>query len=204
MLKTIQQAKHHIITAFGPSESSFGSGRYPPLQGLGQGNGGAPAGWTAVSTPLINMMRTAGFGINLLSAISVSLLSFVCYAFVDDTDVAHCSSLTSTAAEIIAEMKDVVDHWEGGLRTTGGALRVDKSFWYLIHFVWENNTWRYSTIDEQPGDLYVRGVSGVREHLSRLEPSEARETLGVFLAMDGNNDEQIRNLRKKELNLLTI
>ena len=58
MLKTIQQAKHHIITAFGPSESSFGSGRYPPLQGLGQGNGGTPAGWTAISTPLINMMRT--------------------------------------------------------------------------------------------------------------------------------------------------
>ena len=26
MLKTIQQAKHHIITAFGPSNISFGSG----------------------------------------------------------------------------------------------------------------------------------------------------------------------------------
>ena len=114
MLHTIQEAKHHIITAFGPSSSSFGSGRYPLLQGLGQGNGGAPDRWTAVSTPLINMMRTAGFGINLLSAISVSLLSFVCYAFVGDTDVAHCSSLTSTAADIITEMQDVVHHWEGG------------------------------------------------------------------------------------------
>ena len=197
MLQTIQEAKHHIITAFGPSTSHFGSGRYPPLQGLGQGNGGAPAGWTAVSTPLINMMRTSGFGIKLLSAISTSILSFVCYAFVDDTDVVHCSSLTATAQEIITEMQEVVDHWEGGLRTTGGALRVDKSFWYLIHFIWENNEWKYATKDQQPGDLDVRGVSGNREHLSRLEPSEAKETLGVFLAMDGNNKKQIKHLRDK-------
>ena len=44
MLATLQQAKHHIVTAFGISDSHFGSHRYPPLQGLGQGNGGAPAG----------------------------------------------------------------------------------------------------------------------------------------------------------------
>ena len=143
-------------------------------------------------------MRTSGFGIKLLSAISTSILSFVCYAFVDDTDVVHCSSLTATAQEIITEMQEVVDHWEGGLRTTGGALRVDKSFWYLIHFIWENNQWKYATKDQQPGNLDVRGVSGTREHLSRLEPSQAKETLGVFLAMDGNNKAQIKHLRAKK------
>ena len=57
MLSTIQKAKHHIVTAFGPSTQHYGEHRYPPLQGLGQGNGSAPAGWTAVSTPIINMMR---------------------------------------------------------------------------------------------------------------------------------------------------
>ena len=191
MLKTIQDAKHHIVTAFSISDNHLGSNQYPPLQGLGQGNGGAPAGWTAVSTPLINMMRTSGFGINLLSAISTSLLSFVCYAFVDDTDVAHCSDLYSTAAEIIEKMQDVVDHWEGGLRTTGGALGVNKSFWYLLHFIWRNNQWSYASKTDSPGELLVRGVSGQREHLKRLEPSEARETLGIWLTMDGNNKTQV-------------
>ena len=169
MLRTIQEAKHHIITAFGSSFSSLGSGCYPPLQGLRQGNGGAPAGWTAVSIPLVNMMQTAGLGINLLSAVSVSLLSFVCYAFIDDTDVAHCSSLTSTTADIITEMKGIIKHWEGGLETTGGALRVNKSFWYLIHFIWENNSWKYSSINEQTGKLYVRVVSGNLKRLTRLK-----------------------------------
>ena len=187
MLSTLQQAKHHIVTAFGISDSHFTSHPYPPLQGLGQGNGGAPAGWTAVSTPLINMMRTSGFGINLLSALSTALLSFVCYAFVDNTDIAHCSSLQATANDIVQEMQEVVDYWEGGLRTTGGALRVDKSFWYLIDFIWRNNEWQYASSEDSPGELSVRGVSGEREHLERVEPSEARETLGVYLSMDGNN-----------------
>ena len=52
----------------------------------------------------------------------------------------------------------------------------------------------YSSIEDQPGELYVRGVSGNLEHLARLEPSEARKTLGIFLAMDGNNSDQIHHL----------
>ena len=142
-------------------------------------------------------MRTAGFGINLLSAISASFLSFVCYAFVDDTDVAHCSTLTTTAEEIITEMQEVVDHWEGGLCTTGGALRVDKSFWYLIHFIWRNNQWTYASKADTPGELSVCGVSGHREALERVEPCEARKTLGIWLAMDGNNSTQVTKMRKK-------
>ena len=90
-----------------------------------------------------------------------------------------------------------MDHWEGGLRATGGALHVDKSFWYLIDFVWENNQWTYSSKEQQPGKLDIRGVSGQQEHLLRLEPSEAKETPGVFLAMDGNNRTQVKQLHKK-------
>ena len=175
MLSTLQQAKHHIITAYGPSKKYYGQHRHPPLQGLGQGNGAAPAGWTAVSTPLINMMRHAGFGLNVLSAISSSLLSFVCYAFVDDTDIIH--STQNDYPTLLNQMQNAVVHWEGGLRATGGALRVDKSFWYLIHFIWDKHQWRYATSNDTPGDIHVRGVNHDHELLHRLEPHEARETL---------------------------
>ena len=80
---------------------------------------------------------------------------------------------------------------------THGTLCVNKSFWYLIHFIWENNLWRYSNIDEQPGELYVQGVSRNLEYLACLEPSEAHETLSVFLTMDSNNAEQICHLHEK-------
>jgi hypothetical protein len=48
-----------------------------------------------------------------------------------------------------------------------------------------------------PGEITIRSVNGIRVILERLEPSEARETLGVYTAMDGNWREEIRTLREK-------
>jgi hypothetical protein len=31
-------------------------------------------------------------------------------------------------------MQQVIDTWECFLRATGGALRDDKSYWYLVNF----------------------------------------------------------------------
>ena len=89
-----------------------------------------------VSTPLIAaMMRTANFGFKLVSALSLMAIHLVCYAFVDDTDVVHTCTDPNPSYLLIQEMQDVVDHWEGGLRATGGGLRADKSYlvtWNLM------------------------------------------------------------------------
>jgi hypothetical protein len=82
-------AVHRIRTAFGVSKKKYRNNRDIPLQELGQGNGCGPTGCSIVSTPIINLMRAAGFGVAFLTAISVSLVTFVCYAFIDNTDVVH-------------------------------------------------------------------------------------------------------------------
>jgi hypothetical protein len=198
MFSTLQQSNHRIRTAFGISRRKYGKGRLPPLQGIGQGNGAAPPGWVVISTPLINMMKTAGFGLQLLTCLSCLLISFICYAFVDDTDLVHTTaSVDTTGDTVLSEMQKFVTHWEGGLRATGGALRVDKSCWYLIDFIWSRNKWRYATKDDFPGDIQVRDADGCLKILPRLEPNQANETLGIYLAMDGNHQEEINKLRSK-------
>lgn len=199
MFLALQKAAHRIRTAFGVSVKKYGHDREEPLQGLGQGNGCGPAGWAVVSTPIINMMRVAGFGATFFSAMSVTLIAFVCYAFVDDTDVVHTAQdVFTTGKTIMVEMQTVIDHWEGGLRATGGAIVPKKSYWYLIDWIWEKNRWRYATIEDIPGDLTIRDTCGSkRVTLKRYNPEIAKETLGVFLAMDGNNKEQIIKLRQK-------
>ena len=69
---------------------------------------------------------------------------FVCYAFVDDTDLVHASDRDAPTddlgmTDLVTEMQAVVDTWEGGLRASGGALVPSKSYWYLIHFKFKNN-----------------------------------------------------------------
>ncbi len=199
MFISLQKAAHRIRTAFGVSEKKYGDDRDIPLQGLGQGNGCGPAGWAIVSTPIINLMRAAGFGATFLTAISVSLVAFVCYAFVDDTDVVHTAQdVNTTGEEIMRQMQTVIDHWEGGLRATGGAIVPKKSYWYLIDWIWERGKWRYATQEDIPGNLTIRDTCGTqRVILKRYDPDIAKETLGVFLAMNGNNKEEIIKLRNK-------
>ena len=199
MFKCLQKAAHRIRTAFGVSKKKYGDDREIPLQGLGQGNGCGPAGWAIISTPIINMMRVAGFGATFLTAISVSLVVFVCYAFVDDTDVVHTAQDVNTKGEeILRQMQDVIDHWEGGLRATGGAIVPKKSYWYLIDWIWQGGHCRYATQEDIPGELTIRDTCGTkRVVLKRYDPDIAKETLGVFLAMDGNNKDEIIKLRNK-------
>jgi hypothetical protein len=83
----------------------------------------------------------------------------------------------------------MLDHWEGGLRATGGALVPSKSYWYHgIHFKWntQKHKWEYKQINELPGSLTLKDHSQTTIELTRLEVHEARETLGLMIAMDGN------------------
>jgi hypothetical protein len=57
------------------------------MHGICQGNGAGPAIWAVVSTPLLNLLHSKGFGLSFISPISRNHTSFVGYSFVDDTDL---------------------------------------------------------------------------------------------------------------------
>jgi len=192
MFTTIQNLKHHIRTAYGDSELYFGGELWTiPVQGVGQGNGAGPQIWAVVSTPVLNMLRAEGHGAFFKAAISGDDISFVGYAFVDDTDLVSTSkTLSPTGKEVSELLQESVDDWEGGIRVTGGAIVPEKSHWYLIDFKWTQDSWKYKTEKEAPAELFVRDTTGQRIKLERLEPSDARRTLGVRLAPDGNQNDQ--------------
>jgi hypothetical protein len=71
MLASIQNMKHHIRTSFGDSQFTMSNDNILiPFQGALQGNGASPATWVIISTPLLNMLQTAGNGGFLIEAIS--------------------------------------------------------------------------------------------------------------------------------------
>ena len=49
---------------------------------------------------------------------------------------------------------------------------------------------------DEPGELTVNDISNHRKKVTRLEPSQAYETLGVFLAPDGNLNSQFKKMLK--------
>ena len=157
--------------------------------GVGQGNGAAPAIWAVVSTPILNMLREAGFGVKIRSSLSQTPTHFAAYVFVDDSDQCETALHSDISTQdLMAQMQSSLNMWEGGLRASGGALVSKTSHWYLIKFLWDSDgcMW-YATCQDEPATLSVQGADGQTTLLTRLEPSDACQTLGVRLALDGNN-----------------
>jgi hypothetical protein len=88
MFTTIQDLDHHIQPIYGDSKKSFGGNLWlVPCQGLGQGNGVGPQIWAVVTTPVLNYLRSEGYGVAFKTSISgEDLIRFVGYAFVFDTN----------------------------------------------------------------------------------------------------------------------
>jgi hypothetical protein len=58
------------------------------------------------------------------------------YLYVDDIDLVHTGTHNTTEPQLLSEMQQMLNHWDGGLHTTGGALVPYKSYWYGIAFKW--------------------------------------------------------------------
>ena len=86
MFKVLQEAEYHMKTGFGCSKRAYGHEPIPQ-QGIGQGNSAGPTLWILISTELIMMMLRKCHGVELFSATTLTLVSFVCLSFVDNTDI---------------------------------------------------------------------------------------------------------------------
>jgi hypothetical protein len=154
-------------------------------------NGAGPQIWAVVSTPIFDMLRSMGYGAHFEAAISQDRLHFVGFAIVDDANpVQTTTKERQTFHDEAEQMQRALLAWEGGLKATGGAIIHEKSHWYLIHFIWDKGVWQYKTIEESPANIQIQDCTGTIKILERLEISEARQTLGVRLAPDGNNTEE--------------
>ena len=137
----------------------------------------------------------------MLSSLTSQVIAIAGFAFVDDTDVIHTAddpyeSVTRT----LHKAQQAITTWEGLIRSTGGAIGTEddmKAFWYMLDFKFENGKWRYTKKQEQSGRIKATNLDGEWAEICRLEPSQARETLGIHLAMDGNQREQIKHLKNK-------
>jgi hypothetical protein len=145
MFETLQNLRHHVRSQYGDSKLLYDAKQGDvPIQGLGQGNGAGPAIWALISTPVLNMLRTHGYGIKITSCISGDYLHFVGYCFVDDTDLVEFPANPVSAQEVAVSMQQAVDAWEAGIRAGGGAIVPEKSHWYLIDYKWANGIWTFA------------------------------------------------------------
>ena len=91
---------------------------------------------------MFKMLKEEGIGLRLTSPLSHTQLHIAGMAFVDDTDTLQ----TDTVEDVLRLAQGNVDHWEGAIRATGGALDPKKTHWHVIDFQWTQGLWSYSTM----------------------------------------------------------
>ena len=200
MFATIQDMQYYTFTFHGMSDRSFGGrdrGYTAKPNGMGQGNGAGPPVWSVVSSKMFEVMHKRGAATKIISPITAKKTEICEFAYVDDTDLI-ASTNNNNEKEITDRMQNILNNWEAVSKTTGGALVPSKCWSWIIQFDWKNDLWTYSdTASSTKFPMTITDASGMEQALQKLDSSTAKEMLGVFLAPDGNNSQQIDKLTTK-------
>ena len=190
--------RYVIRTVFGDSELAYGGEKWTQTpHGMGQGNGCAPAVWNAISSPLFEILREEGYGMEIVSPLTETLLFIAGFGFVDDTDLVQGAKRGESIENLVKRTQELLTLWEELLRVTGGALDVkDKSDWTLIAFEWKQGKSKLKPIDRNVV-LKVRDHEGDIVEMKQISSTSARETLGVMQAPSGIEDEEEKYLHEK-------
>ena len=189
---TIKDMKHHIRTAFGVSKLSYDRGD-DYMHGILQGNGAGPCIWVMLSSPLLDKLKSDGFGVTL-NVPDQEPLQVVGFAFVDDVDIIQ----VLPDEDPIPIVQEELDSWRQGLNTASGALEWSKCDVYLLMHKWNMKTslWKIASMEQCPGDIFIND-NGKQRALRRQEPHKATLSLGVQFAPDGSMKDQVTHLRTK-------
>lgn len=181
MLTAIQQMQFFLRTAFGDSNRAVGSRLHLSMQGFMQGNGASPAGWTVVSIAILHAHKNQGHGATFLCLASGLKKDLSCILYVDDNDLIH---LSENEEETIHEAHEALQHsvtsWGNLLIATGGALKPQKCFFYLVGYKWDNRGgWRYiNSQATQPLVISVPQPDGSTVPIEQLPIDSPSVTLG--------------------------
>lgn len=196
-ISTLVGMEMKIRTAHGISKVKYGGLEWEKFpHGIGQGNGYGPAIWALISSPLLYILREKGYGTSIESPITREALRMAGFSFVDDTDQCEMTTNNREWSEQLLDTQKSIDMWESLLRTTGGAIEPTKSDWTKLKYKWKGHNIVLEKHKEEE-KLYMMGLNGQREELDKIEVDEARETLGVWQAGNGQEDTQVEKLKDK-------
>jgi hypothetical protein len=96
--------------------------------------------------------------------------------------------MNTTGEEMIGSFHRFMNRWNGGLRATGGLIAEAKTRWFLVDFKWNGSDYGYRMIDNMPGNITLPDANGQAYVVAREEVSTSFESLGVWIALDGNQE----------------
>ncbi len=201
MLSTIQDIRFYLRIGYVNSKEFAQSTGGIKTQGLCQGNGAAPAGWTTTNITMINAHKRKDYGTHLVNPISKGSLHVIGSIFVDNTDLEHFDmSRIEMAEEAHAQFQESIINWGWLLIATGGALKPIKCFSQLISPSGGITAGHGSTKTmrtTRSTKTIVPLEDGSFAEIQHLNIDTPTKTLGSMTAPTGSNVDAIKQMKDK-------
>lgn len=189
---------HHIKTVYRTSEISYSHTQDTPLYGPSQGcTCGIPL-WNLLYSLIISSINPDINGAAFYSICREVMVNLFGASFVDDTGLAVTSDYhvdpvltmeenrVQSISHTVKKLQHLGQHWERLLFSTGGAINLQKSHWYLPATRWNKGK---PTLVKQTAHqsqlLLTSGYSAHPEKIPQLDPYSSFQTLGVHISPSG-------------------
>jgi hypothetical protein len=132
---TLREAKYHLKTALGVSDTFITHSTAWPLYGTGQGSGNSPMIWCFISSTLFDCHQSQAYGAMFQTPDRTVTVSFSMVGFVDDsTGTVNSFNATTQPSpeELLNKMTHDAQLWHDLLWCSGGMLELQKCSYHFL------------------------------------------------------------------------
>ncbi len=97
--------------------------------------------------------------------------------------------------ELWAQTQFKIEQWSRLLNATGGALKPEKCWWYLLDYTCEDGQWMYT--NAIPRDLFITNPDGTKSAIKQEEATVSKKTLGIYDSPAGGNNDHLDYIKGK-------
>ena len=154
-----------------------------------------------------------GHGAKLTSAYTSRMFILAAVMYVDDTDLLHWApSPTTSSGELVQQVQEATNDWGLLGQATGGALKPEKCFLYLLNYSFNGGRAKLNTLKNfpepefavevkekglQPAHITVPQPDGSNAPIPTVDVTESTEMLGIFFAPTGDSTVHIERMCQK-------
>jgi hypothetical protein len=115
--------------------------------------------------------------------------------YVNNLDLYTWKGDITDPAELMMQAQREVSQWSLLLNATGGALKPEKCFWYLLDYTCKEGEWEYTVHSDF--ELYVNNPDGSKSSIEQEEIQSSKKTLGIYDSPAGGNQGQMDQQNEK-------
>ncbi len=163
--------------------------------GTRQGNRAALPSWSQLSAVMVSVFKQLNLGAMVQDTITAKMIHSMGALFVNDTDLYTWSEEILDPGELWCQAQIDLEHWSCLLNATGGALKPEKCFWYLIDYVCEEGEWIYAKM--VPLEIVITNPNGTKSPIKQEEVTESKKTLEIHDSQARDNNTHLSYLKTK-------